>query len=172
MKINSYGNVILSEIEILNGLYNETIKNFENILTEDKKSSLLYNKSIEENFENFDKFLNLDYTNISIKNFDKNNQSIWFLPDEYKNYDVKEYLLSICPTKNIDRLKYEINLYEQYNLLPVLKLLKYLIDTMRKNDIVWGVGRGSSVASYVLYLLGVHKIDSVKYNLDITDFFK
>jgi DNA polymerase III alpha subunit len=172
MKINSYGNVILSEIEILNGLYNETIKNFENILTEDKKSSELYNKSIEENFENFDKFLNLDYTNISIKNFDKNNQSIWFLPDEYKNYDVKEYLLSICPTKNIDRLKYEINLYEQYNLLPVLKLLKYLIDTMRKNDIVWGVGRGSSVASYVLYLLGVHKIDSVKYNLDITDFFK
>jgi DNA polymerase III alpha subunit len=172
MKINSYGNVILSEIEILNGLYNETIKNFENILTEDKKSSLLYNKSIEENFENFDKFLNLDYTNVSIKNFDKNNQSIWFLPDEYKNYDVKEYLLSICPTKNIDRLKYEINLYEQYNLLPVLKLLKYLIDTMRKNDIVWGVGRGSSVASYVLYLLGVHKIDSVKYNLDITDFFK
>jgi DNA polymerase III alpha subunit len=172
MKINSYGNVILSEIEILNGLYNETIKNFENILSEDKKSSELYNKSIEENFENFDKFLNLDYTNISIKNFDKNNQSIWFLPDEYKNYDVKEYLLSICPTKNIDRLKYEINLYEQYNLLPVLKLLKYLIDTMRKNDIVWGVGRGSSVASYVLYLLGVHKIDSVKYNLDITDFFK
>ena len=147
-------------------------KNFENILTEDKKSSELYNKSIEENFENFDKFLNLDYTNVSIKNFDKNNQSIWFLPDEYKNYDVKEYLLSICPTKNIDRLKYEINLYEQYNLLPVLKLLKYLIDTMRKNDIVWGVGRGSSVASYVLYLLGVHKIDSVKYNLDITDFFK
>jgi DNA polymerase III alpha subunit len=50
--------------------------------------------------------------------------------------------------------------------------LKYLVDTLRENKILWGVGRGSSVASYVLYLIGVHKIDSLKYNLDIAEFLK
>jgi DNA polymerase III alpha subunit len=50
--------------------------------------------------------------------------------------------------------------------------MKYIVDTLRKNQIVWGVGRGSSVASYALYLIGVHKIDSVKYDLPIGEFFK
>jgi DNA polymerase III alpha subunit len=37
---------------------------------------------------------------------------------------------------------------------------------------VWGVGRGSSVASYVLFLIGVHRIDSMKYNLDYKEFLR
>ena len=32
---------------------------------------------------------------------------------------------------------------------------------MRENNIVWGVGRGSPVASYVLFLIGVHRINSI-----------
>jgi len=48
----------------------------------------------------------------------------------------------------------------------------YIVDMMRKNNLVWGVGRGSSVASYVLYLIGIHKIDSLKYNLNIEEFLK
>ena len=51
-------------------------------------------------------------------------------------------------------------------------ILIYIIETMRKHELVWGVGRGSSVASYVLYLLGVRKVDSLKYNLDIKEFLK
>jgi DNA polymerase III alpha subunit len=43
---------------------------------------------------------------------------------------------------------------------------------MRKHNIVWGVGRGSSVASYVLYLIGVHKINSMYYDLDIEEFLR
>jgi DNA polymerase III alpha subunit len=35
---------------------------------------------------------------------------------------------------------------------------------------VWGIGRGSSVSSYVLYVLGVHDVDSYAYDLDIGDF--
>jgi len=57
-------------------------------------------------------------------------------------------------------------------MLDLLKWLKYLVDTMRQNNIVWGVGRGSSVSSYVLYMLGVHKIDSLKYNLDFKEFMR
>jgi len=48
----------------------------------------------------------------------------------------------------------------------------YLVDFMRENEIVWGVGRGSSVASYVLYLIGVHRIDSIKFGLDWREFLR
>jgi DNA polymerase III alpha subunit len=58
------------------------------------------------------------------------------------------------------------------NLFQLLQYLKYLVDTMRKHNIVWGVGRGSSVASYVLYLIGVHKINSMYYDLDIEEFLR
>jgi DNA polymerase III alpha subunit len=70
------------------------------------------------------------------------------------------------------RVTEELTLFAQHNMIPLLKYLKYLVDTMRKNNIVWGVGRGSSVASYCLYLIGVHKIDSIKYSLDIKEFLK
>jgi DNA polymerase III alpha subunit len=63
-------------------------------------------------------------------------------------------------------------MFRARNLFPVLQLLIYIVDTMRKHNIVWGVGRGSSVASYCLYLIGVHKIDSLKYNLNIREFLK
>ena len=66
----------------------------------------------------------------------------------------------------------ELAEFKARNLFPILQLLIYIIDTMRKNNLVWGVGRGSSVASYILYLLGVHKVDSVKYNLNIKEFLK
>jgi len=96
----------------------------------------------------------------------------WFIPQEYKDMDIEEYLVNQCPKENYERLIQELELYSKNDMIPVLKTMKYIIDTLRSNNIVWGVGRGSSVASYVLFLLGVHKIDSVKYNLPIQEFFK
>jgi DNA polymerase III alpha subunit len=57
-------------------------------------------------------------------------------------------------------------------MFVLLQYLKYLVDTMRKNNIIWGVGRGSSVASYVLYLIGIHRINSLYYDLSIDEFLK
>lgn len=102
-------------------------------------------------------------------NFNPNN---WFLPDDYKLLDVEKFLVEQCPLENYDRLIIELELYRKFNMIPILTAMKYIVDTLRKNNIVWGVGRGSSVSSYVLYLIGVHKIDSVKYNLPIEEFFK
>jgi DNA polymerase III alpha subunit len=96
----------------------------------------------------------------------------WFIPDQYKNMDIEEFLVDRCPKENYDRLIKELELYRKNDMLDVLKTMKYIVDELRKNNIVWGVGRGSSVASYVLYLIGVHKIDSVKYRLPIEEFFK
>lgn len=96
----------------------------------------------------------------------------WLIPEEYQNMDIEEYLVNKCPEENYDRLVQELELYRKNNMIMVLKTIKYIIDTLRTNNVVWGVGRGSSVASYVLFLLGVHKIDSIKYNLPIEEFFK
>jgi DNA polymerase III alpha subunit len=57
-------------------------------------------------------------------------------------------------------------------MYDVLYVMKYIVDTLRANNIIWGVGRGSSVASYVLHIIGVHKIDPIKYNIPIEEFFK
>ena len=96
----------------------------------------------------------------------------WFIPNEYQRMDIEEFVVSQCPKQNYDRLIQELDLYKSHNLLPVLRAMKYIVDTLRANNIVWGVGRGSSVASYVLFIIGVHKIDSVKYKLPINEFFK
>ena len=101
------------------------------------------------------------------------NTDNWFMPDSYKSMDIKKYVLDLCKSQQeTDRVKLELEEYEKRNLLMLLRQMKYIVDTLRKNNIVWGVGRGSSVASYVLHLLGVHKIDSIKYDIPLNEFFK
>jgi DNA polymerase III alpha subunit len=95
------------------------------------------------------------------------------MPVEYKELDIAAYVLGLCQQEQeLQRVGQELLLYQERNLFDLLRYLKYLVDTLRKNNVVWGVGRGSSVASYVLFLLGVHKIDSLYYNLDIDEFLK
>lgn len=110
----------------------------------------------------------LDYPippqNIDIKN--------WRIPREYQAMDIEKFLVDLCPEENYDRLIKELELYRKNQMLDVLKAMKYIVDTLRNNNIVWGVGRGSSVASYVLFLIGIHRIDSVKYDIPISEFFK
>lgn len=97
----------------------------------------------------------------------------WRIPHRYKEMDIEQYCLELCKTEQqLERTKKELDLYNKYNMTMVLKCMKYIVDTLRANNIVWGVGRGSSVASYVLHLLGVHKIDSIKYDIPIGEFFK
>lgn len=97
----------------------------------------------------------------------------WLIPNQYKSFDVEKYCLDLCENdEQKSRVVQEIRLYNSNNFIPVLQAIKYVVDTLRENNIVWGVGRGSSVASYVLFLLGVHKIDSIKYNIPIEEFFK
>ena len=96
----------------------------------------------------------------------------WFIPADYQNMDIEEFLVNQCPAENYDRLLTEIELFRKNNMITVLKTMKYIVDTLRSNNVMWGVGRGSSVASYTLYLIGVHKIDSIKYKIPIEEFFK
>ena len=100
------------------------------------------------------------------------NSNNWFMPDEYRDMDIEQFLIDKCPKENFDRLLEELQEYHRRNLLPLLTQMKYIVDTLRQNNVIWGVGRGSSVASYVLFLIGIHRVDSVKYDLPIEEFFK
>lgn len=109
----------------------------------------------------------------SISDFHKYCTNEWLIPAHYLTIDVKSYILDMCETDiERDRVNLEYKMYEERNLIPLLQLVIFLVDHMRKNNIVWGVGRGSSVASYILFLIGIHKIDSIKYELDIEEFLK
>lgn len=110
---------------------------------------------------------------LSVDEYDMQNQKNWHMPNEYKQMDIAQHVIDLCKTTpEIQRAGQELLMFQERNLFNLLKYLKYLVDTMRENNIIWGVGRGSSVASYVLYLLGVHRIDSMYYDLDPAEFLR
>lgn len=113
-----------------------------------------------------------DFTE-TLEDFDRRLQQTWYIPDHYKNMDIAQYVLSLCNTDaELQRCGQELLLYQERDLFDLLRFLKYLVDTMTDNHVIWGVGRGSSVASYVLYKLGVHRIDSMFYDLDPHEFLR
>lgn len=110
---------------------------------------------------------------LSTEEFDHKNQSTWFMPDTYKQLDIAEHVLSLCSNNaELQRCGHELMLFQERGLFDLLRYLKYLVDVMTDNGLIWGVGRGSSVASYVLYKLGVHRIDSLYYDLDPAEFLR
>jgi hypothetical protein len=109
----------------------------------------------------------------TLEDFDCRLQQTWHMPQQYKDMDIAQYILSSCNTDaELQRCGQELLLYQERDLFNLLRFLKYLVDTMTDNHVIWGVGRGSSVASYVLYKLEVHRIDSMFYDLDPHEFLR
>jgi len=109
----------------------------------------------------------------SVPEFHATQQMTWHMPKEYKELDIAEHVLGLCATESeLQRCGAELLLYQERDLFNLLRYLKYLVDVMTANRVIWGVGRGSSVASYVLYKLGVHRIDSLYYKLDVGEFLR
>jgi DNA polymerase III alpha subunit len=98
----------------------------------------------------------------------------WNMPENYRNIDVSEFIKNkhALNVQQWARVNLELAEFEKRNLTDLLRFLIYMVDILRSNNIVYGVGRGSSVASYVLFLIGIHRIDSYKFNLDIKEFLK
>ena len=101
------------------------------------------------------------------------------MPDQYKEIHVEKYILGKLITDGYKaqgpeyiRAFEELEEFKKRDMLNLLRYMIYLVDFMRANNIVWGVGRGSSVASYVLYLIGIHKVNSIQYGLDYREFLR
>lgn len=171
MNIDKHGIIHFSENEIFENLYAGKITSLKDLYT-DVSVSEKFNSSTHINKDNFEKINSYNKLDIDLQIFDELNQKMWFMPENYCP-NLIEFLFEKCNTDiEKNRLSTELELFVKHNMLDLLFYLKYLVDIMRKNNIVWGVGRGSSVSSYVLYLIGVHKINPIKYNLDITEFLK
>lgn len=97
----------------------------------------------------------------------------WHTPKHYAELDVLTYCLAKCDNDDQrERVCEEILLFAARDMMPVLRHLIYMVDHLRAQHIVWGVGRGSSVSSYVLFLIGINRIDPMKFNLDVSEFLK
>lgn len=167
MRLDKFSNPVFNENDLFEALYQgQSISN--DIYVDSLSSEISKLKEISEIKFN----QALDMLECSIEEFDGAMQSNWHMPGEYKSMDIEGFLVNACPKENYQRLMEELQEFRERNMLDLLRWLKYFIDTCEKNNIVWGVGRGSSVASYVLYLIGVHIIDPIKYNLDWREFLR
>lgn len=166
MRTDIYGQIIYNENDLCDLILQKPDINLNDAIIED----IVPNSSI---IADVPKLKFYEELKISLEDFDNLQQSNWKMPLEYKNMDIAKYVLEQCKTEpELQRAGEELLIFQEKNMFPLLQYLKYLVDTMRQHNIVWGVGRGSSVSSFVLFLLGVHKINSLYYDLPISEFIK
>ena len=169
IKINDHGDVLFTEQDAIDLLYTDPDFDISKLFFDDTTQ---YSESLKE--------LGIDLPIINtapsrevLKNFDEKNINKWHMPEKYYQIEVVEWLLDKCQNdEERTRVQMEYKLFEKKQFIKVLQFLIYFIDTLRANNVVWGVGRGSSVASFCLFLIGVHKINPMLYNLDITEFLR
>ena len=170
MNYDQLGRPFVSEEDLCDMIYRNTDLPLANFLVTDPDQ---YNQSVKELFVDLPLLKKYSALDVNLEQFDSANQANWLMPKEYKNFDIAQWVLDQCKAEHeLQRVGQELLLFQEKNLFSLLQYLKYLVDTMRKHNIVWGVGRGSSIASYVLYLIGVHRIDSIYYDLPIEEFLK
>jgi DNA polymerase III alpha subunit len=171
MRLDKFNNPIFNEADIFKILYQGHISVLPKLFIDDSKEIQQMATIAEITMQHpiSDDII----VNTSLLEYDRTNQDILFMPREYHNFDVETFCIDKCTSiEERTRVYEELEAFKQHNMMELLQWLKYFVDTCLKNDIVWGVGRGSSVASFVLYLIGVHRIHSIKYKLDWQEFLR
>lgn len=108
----------------------------------------------------------------------------WNIPPEYKQIDLDEYLAVRFEEKlgslkytdaevqvAIDRISDELQQIKHRGMTRFMQTIVFILDEFKRNNVVWGVGRGSSCACYLLFILGLHVVDCVKMNVPMDEFF-
>lgn len=169
MRLDQFSNPVFNENDIFEALYKGQtlsaaifVESTPSVSNMEEVSGFKFAEPYPEDLE------------ISKSDYDTACQQNWFMPDEYKTLDIEAWIWQQTPPWDPQhtRVQEELEAYKARNMLDLLRWLKYFVDTCSKENIVWGLGRGSSVASYVLFLIGVHNIDSIKYNLDWQEFLR
>lgn len=141
-----------------------------------------YVNEIDDDAKMFNKLTNMELT---IKEDLSSLNNDYTIPDRYKSINLKKHVFNLLDIetqkrkydthaieKRIKRVTNELYQIKLLNMEMLFKTIIFLIDFMIEHNVLWGVGRGSSCASYVLYLMDLHKVDAVKYNIDYFDFFR
>jgi DNA polymerase III alpha subunit len=172
MNFDKFGQAYTTDNELVDMLYQNPELALDLFYVEDPDR---YNLAVDTTYAEFPRLRSYSPhpAGYNVELFDQAKQSVWHMPTEYQTLDIAEYVLGLCQTEpELQRVGQELLLYQERDLFNLLRYLKYFVDTMRANGVVWGLGRGSSTASYVLYLLGVHRINSLYYDLPIEEFLK
>jgi DNA polymerase III alpha subunit len=171
MKTDELGIPRFSNRDLIDMIYSGHADKVHVVLCDESDDVDKFNTAMEEQgMDPLQKYIPLD---VDQKTFDGVCQGEWFMPDEYKAISIHSWILTKCTTQEeTARCAEELAEFEGRGMNNLLRYMIYLVDFMRDNNIVWGVGRGSSVASYVLYLIGVHKINSIQYDLDWREFLR
>lgn len=171
LETNKFGQVIVTSEQL-----REVIlcgKNINHSTVVDDEEVELYNKFSKDVLLSPAVFEPEPSNDTTVEDFLISKSREWFIPDEYKKINVFEWLVKKCKTdEELVRVAEEYILYEEKELVDLLKLFIFLVDYSRKNKFLWGVGRGSSTCSYILYLIGVHRVNSLKYGLEISEYLK
>jgi DNA polymerase III alpha subunit len=171
LAINSYGQAILSSKHLRDLLLQG--KNIGHLNVKPDDEIELYEKYQDELLSETITFLGAPEETLSFDDFHKKCADEWIFPVIYQQLDVRAWLYNKCKSnEEVERVDQEYALYEERDLIMLLRLFIFLVDYMRTNGFLWGVGRGSSVSSYILYLIGIHRVDSLKYGFDIKDYLK
>jgi DNA polymerase III alpha subunit len=168
MQTDIYGQQIYNEMELCLLYLQDPNRTIKRALVE---NDIKFDDVLQ--LENAPELIQYNKLDMTVEQFDNQMQSNWLMPEQYKTMDIAQYVLNQCQDEaELQRAGEELLLFQERDMFVLLRYLKYLVDTMRENNIVWGVGRGSSVASFVLFLLGIHRINSLYYDLSIDEFLK
>ena len=124
-------------------------------------------------------FNSMSGENVSVKLFSNELDKNWLLPDEFANLNIDEYFELIKQTldnsdpqydQRLTRIDNELSEFKRRELIMMLKTIIYITHTFKEKNVLWGIGRGSSCASYLLYLVGLHCVDPIKYNIPMSEF--
>ena len=164
--IDENGNVVYFTDALIELLYNGEIPS-EILFPYNDIDVVAFNKHSYENYDDIEYKLP---TQLLTTEERKNN---WFYPEKYDNINLKEYFLNLCKNDiEKKRVIKEIHTYDEKGFNKFLRFCIFLSDRIKENNWVIGVGRGSSCASYLLFLLQIHLVDSIKYGLNIEEFLK
>ena len=183
MKTDSLGVPRFTNKDLLDLIYTGNIDKCHVVLCDPSDDVDKFNQfSEEQGLGKLTKYVPID---VDKTTFDNACQKRMVLPDKYKNLDINTHILTrlmehlqsddvdtVTKSKEWNRAFEEIQEFERRDMKNLLRYMVYLVDFMRENNIVWGVGRGSSVASYVLYLIGIHRVNSIQFDLDWREFLR
>lgn len=102
------------------------------------------------------------------------------IPVEYLNIDLKEFVLAKYretlsgePESQIAlaRINTELGEIQKRGIESLFKTIIYVVDQFKKHQTVFGVGRGSSCACFILYVLGLNLVNPLKYDIPVDEFF-
>lgn len=173
MRTDQYGQIVLGEQDLVNlVMQGRDVWNLQRVVV-DHDVDLERGIQIIQEPSAMMQWTFPENSDMAVPDWDHIQQQQWHMPDSYKTMDIAAHVLDLCDTDaELQRCGEELILYQERGLMDLLCYLRYLVDVMRENHVIWGVGRGSSVASFVLYKLGVHRINSLYYELDPTEFLR